>query len=50
MKAPKAPKILKDLAPLLRACRARPRRRRAANERDEIAALHVWHGLPPAQE
>jgi hypothetical protein len=23
---------------------------RAADERDEFAALHVWHGLPPAEE
>src|SRR6516165_8628957 len=32
---------------LLRACRERPRRR-AAEERDELATLHVEHGgLPP---
>jgi hypothetical protein len=27
---------------LLRACRERPRRRRAAKERDELASFHVW--------
>src|SRR5262249_20335367 len=27
---------------LLRPCRERPRRRRAAEQRDELAALHVW--------
>src|SRR6516162_550714 len=30
---------------LLRACRERPRRRRAADERDELAPPYVGHGL-----
>jgi hypothetical protein len=35
---------------LLRARRERPRCRCASEKRDEIAALHAGHGLPPAQE
>jgi hypothetical protein len=30
------------LAGLLRARRERPRHRRAAEQRDEVAAFHVW--------
>jgi hypothetical protein len=39
-----------DLPNLLRARRERPRRRRAAEQRDELAASHVEHGgsLPGA--
>src|SRR5262249_27443824 len=32
---------------LLRARRERPRRSRAAEQRDEVASLHVGHGLLP---
>ena len=36
-----------DEAPLLRAPRERPGGRRAAKQRDELAALHVEHGASP---
>ena len=31
---------------LLRARRARPRHRRAAEQRYEVAPFHAWHGFP----
>jgi hypothetical protein len=37
-------------AALLRARRERPHSCRAAEQRDELTALYVKHGLPPAQE
>jgi hypothetical protein len=35
---------------LLRARRERPHCRRAAEQRDELAAIHVGHGPSPAEE